>query len=292
PLRVDTLLSFPHELLPLLLLGITDETEKLGKSALELVEAVGRTFEARKATARAAKRAAKAADSGAQAEEDEAVMETDAMDVEMEPTVPLLPPFTGRPGAGCRHLVQQMLKELLKPVLQDVKEWTVALRTAAARQLYTLVLLAEGKMEDFLDTILPALCSAVSDDAVDVATRVVAATHSLGSNIPVRSWMPLMLDAVKGEQVRAQSRASGLVVMAALLRTANAASMPDDLILEMADVLACKELRTSDHPAVRRQLFAATTNLVCGSHACRPRHCAPPWSAVRLGADPCCLEEQ
>jgi hypothetical protein len=53
-------------------------------------------------------------------------------------------PFLGRPGAGLRALVRALLKQLLPPVLKDVREWTVSLRLHAARLLYVLVLLAEG----------------------------------------------------------------------------------------------------------------------------------------------------
>jgi hypothetical protein len=53
-------------------------------------------------------------------------------------------PFLGRPGAGLRALVRALLKQLLPPVLKDVREWTVALRLHAARLLYVVILLAEG----------------------------------------------------------------------------------------------------------------------------------------------------
>lgn len=67
-------------------------------------------------------------------------------------------PYTGRPGAGLRSLVQTLLPQLLPPLIRELGEWTVGLRVAGGRLLHTVLVLAEASATTHLQALIPALC--------------------------------------------------------------------------------------------------------------------------------------
>lgn len=164
-------------LLPLLLVGVTDPSAPLAATALTLVEGVGQVWRMSDRCSEQPETADAAAEAAAAA-------------------CQLGPPFTGRPGRGARGLVRELLPLLLQPLLAEVSEWTVALRSAASRQLHTVLVLGESGVAPQLPRLLPLLCTAIGDDDAEVAARIIASVHVVGSHVEPRTWLPLMLDNI------------------------------------------------------------------------------------------------
>jgi dynein assembly factor 5 len=201
--------STAASLLPLLLVGVSDPQPSLATLTLQLVEGVGRAWsggsdagaksgaegvvETSMASSPQAMEGVEQSGAG-QAEGDEASAERAA-----EAAVSACqygPPYSGRPAAGARRMVNDLLPLLLSPLLQEVGEWTVGQRACAARQLQTVLVLAERGVEPLLPRLLPALCSAIGDEDVEVAGRIIAAVHVVGAHVEPRRWLPLMFDNV------------------------------------------------------------------------------------------------
>ena len=151
-------------LLPLLLVGVTDPQPTLAVSALRLVEDVGRAWE-RGAPAQtlpptpegesvpmegvteasgsngAAAGAAGGGDAPAVDRDAEVTSDEEASSVVASQ---LGPPYDGRPAAGARAMVRDLLPLLMQPLLSEVAEWTVSLRSSASRQLHTVLVFAES----------------------------------------------------------------------------------------------------------------------------------------------------
>ena len=94
----------------------------------------------------------------------------------------------------------------------------------------------------------------------------------LGAHVSPSHWLPIALDHVTAEKGSPASRASALVVLAAMLRVAPAGSLAGEPMAQLAAGLQSEHLRSvMDHPAVRTQLLAALTNAVVGGGtACEP----------------------
>lgn len=91
---------------------------------------------------------------------DEGAVRKDDGDAGVE-TLQLPKPYKGRPGAGCRLMVEAFLRPMIEPAVKELKQWTTPTRLSAARLLHTLLVLAEGFAKDNLDILVPAFCSAV-----------------------------------------------------------------------------------------------------------------------------------
>ncbi|GFR52527.1 hypothetical protein Agub_g15100 [Astrephomene gubernaculifera] len=106
------------------------------------------------------------------------------------------PPYCGRPGHGCRTMVRDLLRQHLPPLVRQLGEWTSSLRVAAARGLHTTLVMAEEGASVHLRLLLPALCSAIADEELEVATYVMSCVHVLGAHVDPRDWMPRLLDSL------------------------------------------------------------------------------------------------
>lgn len=140
------------ELLPTLLVGVSDPQAGVAAGALRLVEAVGDAWLAHQPPASLAVQDTEMGEGGGGPE----VQVTVAVS-----TCQLGLPYTGRPGAGARAMAAALLPALLPPVAAELTAWTVGQRAAAARSLHTLLVLAEGATQVHLPQLLPALSSAV-----------------------------------------------------------------------------------------------------------------------------------
>mmetsp|Transcript_29245 Transcript_29245/g.93541 ORF Transcript_29245/g.93541 Transcript_29245/m.93541 type:complete len:731 (-) Transcript_29245:21-2213(-) len=253
------------DLFPLLLLGVTDEVPDVSKAALERVEAVGAAWEARQAV---------------EAQEGDVAGGVDAMRIDeagddidsgvdaavLEAAAAVLPPpYKGWPAVGCRKMARGILPQLMPRLIQGAKEWTVDRRSAAARQLHTLLILAGHKAAPHLPDLLPVLVSAVGDDDTATAQRVVTAVHMLGACMPVDDWLELALEKAYGRNGTSAQQASALVVLSGLLHAGGAGEkrpLSAPQVAALAKGLADEDIRGSAHPAVRQQLLAVLTNLV------------------------------
>ncbi|KAG6553495.1 hypothetical protein Mapa_004407 [Marchantia paleacea] len=265
--KKDLTVNIPY-LLPLLLLGITDESTDLAGASLSLVEGVGRVYEEN-----AFLRNPSSDNMMVDTEEEMTLRGLtgvgDCLMVDIEgrkdadfPYYLLGAPYKGRPSAGCRSMVQNHLKDMLRPTTRDLREWKNLARVGAARLAHTLTVFAETSATDCLDTLLPAFISAVSDDDVAVAQQVIAAVQALGFYVRAENWLPFVLDSVTDSRSSEALRANGLVVLAGLLFGTPKHTLPNELVLQLSSGLCQADVRCSDHPAVRRQLLAVVTNLL------------------------------
>lgn len=250
--------------LPILMLGLTDDVMELRSEALAHVERVGAAWLQRQQLRRQETPGAAAA-AGTPMDVDE---EGGGAQAAAELAAAQLPaPFSGPPSRAAAAMVRHFLPRVLPPALRDLREWTLGLRASAARVLQSLIVLAGAGVAPFLDTLVPALCSAMGDDEALVAALALGAVHVIGALVPVDTWLPLAMDAACGGKTTPPQRASALVVLSGLLHAAARARHPlaGAAVLQLAEALACDDVRTCDHPGVRLQLAAAVTNLVAAA---------------------------
>ncbi|KAG2432604.1 hypothetical protein HXX76_008944 [Chlamydomonas incerta] len=290
PPRCDARAYVPS-LLPLLLIGVSDPQPGTAELALGLVEGVGSAWAAAEDAQAAASAAAEAEGDGAEvsAAADELALRVAACS--------LGAPYGGRPGDGARRMVRALLGEQLPPLVKGLSEWTAGLRVAAARGLHTTLVLAEDGAAAHLKHLLPALCSAIADEEVDVAAHVMACVHVVGAHVSAEDWLPRMLDTLSASPSAsaAASAAAGitpvadaasaagaastgpatggmstsqrtqtLVVLSGLLHAAGRARrrLPPPLLARLAAALAAEPMlaAAAEHGAVRQQLLGAAVN--------------------------------
>eukprot|EP00798_Chlamydomonas_sp_ICE-L_P021005 gene21005-27864_t len=253
-------------LLPLLLVGVTDDQPPVARTALGLVESVGDVWEAQTRSAtppESSESLASPMQVDESADADAQSTSYDHAKAAEELVLQLGEPFTGRPSSGARQISHMLMPRLLPPLLRELSEWTVALRSCAARQLHTLLILAEDAATPHLDKLLPALCSAIGDEEADVAARIIASVHAVGVHVEARRWMPLVLDHLSNAKLTISQKANSLVVVAGLLHSAGRANqpLPSDMLLLLASTLISEDIRGGcEHPAVRQQLLAVSGN--------------------------------
>jgi hypothetical protein len=151
--------TYAHVLLPLLLLGVSDEQPGIATAALQAVEQAGAAWQLQPdagsnssssssgPAASAPADLAPAADAATPMDTDATTLSTSSAShpqpVAGEPPqqVPaaavaaaqLPPPYHGLPSAAAREMAAALLPQLLPQVLSGLREWTATLRCAAAR---------------------------------------------------------------------------------------------------------------------------------------------------------------
>ncbi|KAL4440146.1 hypothetical protein ABPG75_003147 [Micractinium tetrahymenae] len=241
--------TFLPLLLPLILLGLTDEVEATRSDTFAQLEAIGARLAGQASWGMPEPLLLAALGQPAQ-----------------------LPgychPFSRRPSAATRVLVQAQLTCLLQQSLAELREWTATLQVSAARLLRASLIYGEAEVLPLLPTVVLGLQSAVADDDAGVATHAVGCVQVLGCNLPPRHWMPLAAEAVAAEQQSIAQRTAALVVLSALLYAASksGASLDSDALQLGAAALSSPSLAAaaaaSDGGPLRQQLLAACSNLV------------------------------
>jgi hypothetical protein len=264
-------------LLPLLLLGVSDESQQVAALALAKLEAVGGVWAAGEPTAASAGQGGEAAAMQIDGQEDgtagdgaEGAATSGVSDAAVAAAA-LPPPYQGRPCAGACAMGGALLPQLLPPLLRELGEWTVAMRCSAARCLHALLVLAGPAATPQLGRLLPALCAAVGDEEAEVAARVAACARFVGALVPAAHWLPLAADAVADGKTGNSARANTLVVLATMLHAAGCATQrvePAQLAALAAavggdDVLAA----AAEHAGARLQLLAAVCALLAWAGA-------------------------
>ncbi|KAG2454165.1 hypothetical protein HYH02_001200 [Chlamydomonas schloesseri] len=210
--------AYVPSLLPLLLIGVSDPQPGTAELALRLVEGVGSAWAAAEDAATAAAAATAAGTDAATAAAEDVGAELRAAADELALRVAacsLGAPYGGRPGDGARRMVRALLAEQLPPLVKGLSEWTAGLRVAAARGLHTTLVLAEDGAAAHLKHLLPALCSAIADEEVDVASHVMACVHVVGAHVSAEDWLPRMLDTLSASTAAAAAAAaSGITPIA------------------------------------------------------------------------------
>uniref|UniRef100_A0A061S1R9 Heat repeat-containing protein 2 n=1 Tax=Tetraselmis sp. GSL018 TaxID=582737 RepID=A0A061S1R9_9CHLO len=241
------------------MLGVTDSGPSIGKTTIALLAEAGERFHMAQETAA---RSASEASAAPSADTDMPDASTSSCGEDCS--------WAGPPYDGCRlsrfarELVRSQAQALVKAALRDLRDWSASNRLMGARLLHTVLVHLGAAAEDRADTLIPALCSSVSDDDADIAARVVSCVHVLGAS----TSFPLMLDQLACGQQTAARQASNLVVLSGLLFASGSVDagsrspLPAVLIERMAAILASEDTRGQDHPAVKQQLLACARNLV------------------------------
>jgi dynein assembly factor 5 len=281
-------------LLPLLLLGVSDAQPSVAAATLRAVEAAGAAWQLQPAAATAAEAAG-----------GEAVpMETDAAagadgGLHVLPAAvaaaQLPPPYQGLPSEASRQMVAALLPQLLPQVLAGLREWTISLRSAAARcvrmgpgmaartlaracvahrtccpcrdtrrLLHTCCVLGGPAAAPHLPQLLPGLVAALSDDEPDIVARLASSCRLLGAFVPPPAWLPLLVDALTDPRASPGGRASALVVTACMAHAAAAAAQPAEpaLLAALVSGLASDDVLAADHAGLQAQLLIVTRNLL------------------------------
>jgi hypothetical protein len=171
------------QLLPVLLLGVTDSSAEVAAHALKMVESVGEHF------------CNQVLDNNVSGPASADAPEADASSAA---AVSLPAPFTERASQPARRMVQSQLPAILPPVLKEMREWTVALRLNASRSVYAAAAFAEAALLPHLPVLLPALCNAVGDQDEAIALRVVSTAQIVGAFCEV---CPLPCDSASSRSV-------------------------------------------------------------------------------------------
>jgi hypothetical protein len=169
--------AYAPALLPLLLLGTSDEQEAVAAAAWRALDAAGAALAPGGGGGGEAAARPAAAPSEAGAPSDAAA----PAPMEAEPAEP------GQQGgrAGSSALVARLLPALLPTAIRELGEWTVSLRSCAARTLRTMLLLAGGAAQPHLPALLPALCVAIGDEDAEVARCMLDCVRVLGGAVEV-----------------------------------------------------------------------------------------------------------
>lgn len=277
--------TYAPQLLPLLLLGLSDESADIAEMTLNLVEGVGEVYlkfdyssEYMHAKMADKESVSIPVDSDNFSTDRDGLTGNDQMRGETKihfqsnsVELKLPPPYKGRPGRGCRLMIQHYLGQLIYPVKKDLKQWTSNVRLGAACMLHALLILGEEKMVDYLDTLVPSLCCAVGDDDLAVARKAIDAIHVLGYNVSPDYWLSLVLDQVIPSTLSHAEVANGVVVLANLLYGTPIRSIKEGTVGEISKQLCCANLGLRDHPAIKQQLLAVLENLIeKGGALCLP----------------------
>lgn len=277
--------TYVPQLLPLLLLGLSDESADIAEMALNLVEGVGEVYlkfeyssENKHAKMEAKESVGILVDSDSFNSDRDRLTGNDQMRDEAKHNfqldsvgLKLPPPYKGRPGRGCRLMIQDYIGQLIHHVQKDLRQWTSNVRLGAACVLHALLILGEEKVVDYLDTLVPSVCCAVGDDDLAVAQKAVDAIHVLGYNVLPDYWLSLVLDQIIPSTLSHAQVANGLVVLASLLQGTPIQSIKESIVVQISKRLCYANLGFSDHPAIKQQLLAVLENLIeKGGTLCMP----------------------
>ncbi|KAF8068179.1 Dnaaf5 [Scenedesmus sp. PABB004] len=254
-------------LLPLLLLGVSDPVDGIAAAALAALEQAGAAWLALPAAAAAGDSGGGEpmdADGPGAAAAAAAAAPDLAASAEAVAAAQLPPPFDGLPGEPCRRMVVALLPQLLPGVLAGLKEWTATLRSAAARTLHAVLVLAGPAAAPHLGALLPALIGAMGEEEPDIVARLAACARALGALAQAGAWLPLLVDALTDAKAGPGARANALVVGSCLVHAAAAARQAGDprLLGLLVGALAGEELRHSDHAGVQAQALSLASALI------------------------------
>jgi hypothetical protein len=168
---MDTSKEYTAALLPVPLLGLTDSSPDVASCALSALENAGTVY----CTFCLGQESSVSRLSGpAQAEQGQGTLRP-------AEAAKLPHPFQGRAPPALCSMVQNVLPAVLPPAMKEVKEWTVAQRLTASRNLFGISALAEAALLPYLPVLMPALCNAVGDEDEAVVLRIVKTAQIVGA---------------------------------------------------------------------------------------------------------------
>ncbi|DBA86358.1 TPA: hypothetical protein ACH3X2_005589 [Trebouxia sp. C0005] len=240
--------AFLVELLPVLLLGLTDESSSIRDATMSRLKDIGQMH------------------ADMQSADDRLKSNDFASSSHSQASWPasFTHPFQAQPAATTQHMVQDILPAILPSVVTDLREWTVALRLNAARCLQSIFVLAGAAPSAHLPHLLSPLCSAAGDEEEQVAHYVVQAAQVLGAFVKLGHWLPLMVDSVAAPQASLPTRVNALVVLSAMLHAAGVVqqSVDSEQLLLLVGALCSDAVRGVDQAPAQQQLLAVIYNTI------------------------------
>ncbi|GMH41563.1 hypothetical protein BSKO_09473 [Bryopsis sp. KO-2023] len=258
---VDPVGYAPH-LMPVLLLGLTDDEVDIAELCLEMIEETGRAF----------CEMSDRPQSQTQGDSSAMDIEQETTEAEVTSTTPseatlvdfLGVPFRRNPSATTRRMIVSIIPGVLPGILESLKSWSNEGQRRASRVVHSVACLGQSGCETHFEKIMPAICGAVSEEDAQIADRVIRTVHVLGACIPVSGWLHLALDFLLSPRNGPPQKASGLVVVSGLLYAGALVHGAPKLseVQMLTDGLRKEEIRCCDHMGLKTQLAAVVTNLI------------------------------
>lgn len=188
-LRYPDRYSYFVKILPLILLGLTDEVVENRNEAEKLWNEVGKQY----------------------AKENEKDLK-DKLD------------FLSEKNLGCRILVIRNTMHLLGGICNDLKDWKVEIRVMSARLLYMVVVHNEGDITQHLQTLIPALGRSIQDN--EVQEYIENSARVVGKYILANVYCGIILPAIINQT---ESTYGQLAILALLMNPSNLESLNEKL---------------------------------------------------------------
>ena len=135
--------SYWHKIIPLVLVGYSDEVDELRVAAKALFEQAGAQYVKEN--------------------------ESDFKDfLDFTPDNPL----QDRPSIGCRWLVYRNMSKILPALMHDAVDWTVQARKQAVHLLYHMLTHVEDNMTMHMQQLIQTLLKVVADEDREIAVMV------------------------------------------------------------------------------------------------------------------------
>mgnify|MGYP005990183045 CR=1 FL=1 len=183
-------------------------------------------------------------------------------------------PFQGRPPQEARRLVCAHLSALLPAAQEELLDWKSDTRACAAGAVRSALVYSEGAVTAHLESLLPVLCRATTDDTPEVVACVNDCAALVGAFVAPSAQLRALLPQVRGElagMAGLEHRAAALAVMA------NAVSGMDPgqfapHISQVCDAIGDAAFSEASPAALPRALAAALGAVaeVGGELACSP----------------------
>ena len=198
------------DLLFVLLLGMSDETQEVVEATAGEAKAVGQAWVRRK-------QRKMAVFGGEEDDEDE-----------------------DRSSQGeAAAMVRALLPSLLPKVLDDVGHWTLRMRHRSVLLLSEVVRLAGPALVAFLPATIATLVNAARDEEPEVASAVAGTARRLGEGVAMSTLLHQLLPIVRGERgAQLAERVAALLLLQAVLEGAAAAATVQPGSLSVADMEA------------------------------------------------------
>jgi len=220
--------EYKKEFLPILLFGLADQAIDIQNLALATIEKIGAT------------------------------VQSDTSDAE---TICQLPePFTGRPSAGSRELVSEMMDGILPGILKDASDWTAQGRFRAVALLRCILVFVEKDIQRHVESILICLFSTCRDDETTIRDISLDCGRLLGCYVSTDTLFGVLLPTAIGLKLDATGADSAPIqkVGAMAILTGAIYGLPSDSSLEMyLDKVAALVSLPSlcDDPSVQLQVL-------------------------------------
>ncbi|OWZ19534.1 hypothetical protein PHMEG_0006218 [Phytophthora megakarya] len=246
--QIDQIQQFEASIFPIFLAGVVDEAPEVRELSLFKLYELSISWET--------------------GDEDGGVNSSDVelMEVDTQPTTNAPPLFfETRPPLGARKLAASIRAQVLPPLLDQTRDWTVqVLRERYTQILSAYLILLEQNMNPFLDKIFAALGKNCRDDEEVVYNSVKACSSIVGfyadSQMILASLLPMVAGRLAGQDT-AQHRTNGLILLGMSIEGMTSKTIGSHLDL-ITEALCDAGLRESEVADLQDQLAGVIASIV------------------------------